>query len=194
MPPGITHSVRRAEPDCSACHWGVMFDDTEGTRCCYVHASQEQRDLVAALDDRAPGVGLRRAWHRDWRFHAYAWPYGPNVDAGARARMLDWAEANGLQLARPSRGRCLCQVRSGQCSRAHRDDRDALGWKDHCTLWMCEGRPAVLVAQPYVIDPRGAERLQRIASEPGLRLELTERGTSWYGHDTYFIGVWAEAA
>ena len=66
------------------------------------------------LDRRGAAIGLRS--DPDY-IGGLLWPYGPNIDVRTRARMCDWAEANGLRLARP-RHKCLTWLRKGRCNRA----------------------------------------------------------------------------
>lgn len=172
---------------CPRCRYsGVLFPDEQ--RRCPTHASPEQHAEVTELDRAAEAAGLRRAVVGD-AFRRFAWPYGPNIDVSARGRLLEWMTAHRLQPAPPERSRCVCQIVHGRCKRPHADDFELLGWRDHSTLWMRGGRPAVLVAQPYQLTPYDVERLAALDAHAGIHLELRGEG-SWYGHGTWFIGVW----
>lgn len=165
---------------------GLRFPD--GRVRCIGHATDTDLELVDALDTRAAGIGLRRTTGRS-PFSAYAWPYGPNVDVAARARMLDWAEGHRLRLAQRGH-RCLRWLRTGRCRWCDAGDGAGLRpWLDHVTTWTRDGAPAVLVAQPYHLDGQDLEDLAVVTDDPALRLELAEHG-SWYGHGTWYIGIW----
>lgn len=64
-------------------------------------------------------------------------------------------------------------------------------WCDHLTAWTQDGYPAVLVAQPYAFEEHDRREVDTLAARSGgrVRAEVTRGG--WYGHDTYFVGLWA---
>lgn len=175
-------------PRADCCQWGLRFAD--GNVRCYPHATEADRRLVNELDGRGLDVGLRRT--RDGRWgQGLAWPYGPNVDVAARARMLDWAGAHGLQLADP-RHRCLDWLRGGRCARATCRSGPRAAWMDHVTAWTHGGKPAAFVAQPYHLSVGDVAGLDGIGTAPELSIEI--RSESWYGHGAWFVGIWRAAS
>lgn len=173
-------------------HHGLYY--TDGRYRCWRHASDQDRQLVIELDRRAGGR-IRRIGGE------LQWPYGPYNYVEARRRMLEWAEAHDLSLSRVTS--CLHWLRRGRCYRftpyrdnPHPDTTDHYGgyadyaerWLDHVTGWVREGKPAVLVAQPYGLSEQSRSRLAGLDQEPDLRVEI--RGDSWYGAGTTFVGVW----
>jgi len=153
----------------------------DGPKRCARHMTEADDELLDQLSTRALAVGVRRG------AYGLRWPYGPNVYVEMRMRMLDWAEAHGLQLDnRPHR--CLSALEQRACLSSTCRSTLADAWLDHVTLWRRGGRPVVLVAQPYVIDPEAQFTLGVLSAQPGLRVEL--RADSWYGAGTWFVGVW----
>ncbi len=168
----------------------LVFDDG-ARRACSEHATKQDRELVALLDERAPNAGLRRnpgpaRWGA--RLH---WPYGPNIDVNARGRMLDWAEGQGLRLARPDHV-CVPWITDGRCYRRRCERyRAAQGrgwWLDHVSAWSRGGRPALLLAQPYQLAPEDITGLELLDADPEMTVVLGASG--WYGHGTYSVEVW----
>ena len=164
---------------------GLLYPD--GRRVCWRHTTEDDRGLLFDLDKRAAGRGLKL--DRNSPFLApldRVWPYGPNVDVTARIRMLDWAEAHDLRLSHGNR--CLHWLRTGRCAvTTCQLDPPHYRWMDHVTTWTRNGKPAVLVAQPYNLDADSFNDLAAL-SDLGLTVEITRN--SWYGHDTTFVGVW----
>lgn len=179
------HPQRTAAPGCMRCaHAGLVFGRV---RACELHATTSQVERVRQLDARAAGIGLQRDRHGG-EFWTYLWPYGPNIDVDARARVLDWAEREQLRMAPLRRRRCLCQLRHGRCVRLHDDEPDVLHWRDHASLWLAGDSPAMLVAQPYRITGDDVEQLDALAEDPELEVNISAN-SSWYGHGTWFIEV-----
>src|SRR5690349_4271913 len=158
-------------PSCCK-HRGVFFAD--GIQLCPRHQTPEQRHLVDELDRRAePILGTK------------GWPYGPNIDVPTRERMLQWAEGHGVSLA-DTRCQGLHWLRVGRCgvSRCTR-----LGsWMDHVTRWKRNGKPALLVAQPYGLGREDLRDLDQLALDDDLYLFVG--GRPWYGHGTVLVEVW----
>lgn len=148
---------------------------------------------VDALDTRAPAIGLlKRRVPTPVTLDCFVWPYGPNIDVAARGRLLDWAERHRLRLSNRGDG-CLHWLVTGRCTEPECSPR-AAAWMDHVTAWTRDGEPAVLVAQPYVLEDDDKADLVGLAGEPSIRVEAEQTG-SWYGHGTWFVGLWrAEAA
>lgn len=141
------------------------------------------------------------AWDRDNDLRVRAvgiadgnWPYGPNIDIQSRERLLSWAIVNCLKEARPN-ARCLHWLvgKVRHCS-ARRDSFDHPGvvnrWGDreldHPTYWTRNGKPALILAQPYQMP--GAEWAQMIESNWPVKVELADRGP-WYGFGTYGVFI-----
>ncbi|MER7331788.1 MULTISPECIES: hypothetical protein [unclassified Micromonospora] len=159
-------------PDCCQ-HDGLFYPD--GGKRCFRHSSPEDRALVADLDARA--AAGRTLGERGW-------PYGPNIDVQSRMEMLSWAEQYGLRRAE-TRCQNLHWLRKGRCGVQR---CDPLGrWADHVTRWSRNGRPAVLVAQPYGLSN---DQFAQVAALNDEELQVAVDGTGWYGHGTTFVQVW----
>lgn len=141
---------------------------------CDRHVPPALAAEAAALSERAkPRLGPR------------LWPYGPNVDIPARRALLAWAEAHDLRLSQ--RGDCLVWLRKGRCGGSCTGHRREY-WQDHVTGWIRNGKPAVLVAQPYGLFDSSIVHLGELAADPALYVRID--GTGWYGHHTTMIEVW----
>lgn len=136
--------------------------------------------MVAALGERAEAIGIKHG----------RYPYGPNVYVDARLRMLDWAEENSLTYVPSERYACVQWLLGLPCRRArcYATTTGRRHWSDHLSGWLRDGRPAVLVAQPYVVTAEGEESLSYIGEHPLLSVE--RRPSGWYGNGTGFVGVW----
>lgn len=159
-------------PEC--CNWrGMVYPD--GGKRCQRHVTKADRELVAELDRRAKPI-----------LAGQDWPYGPNIDVRSRQRLVDWAEPIGLKRAKTS-----CQelhwLRKGRCGvvACTRMGR----WMDHVTRWSLDGRPAVLVAQPYGLMNDDVAALGQVAGFDDLIVHIGHRG-GWYGYGTTFIELW----
>lgn len=63
-------------------------------------------------------------------------------------------------------------------------------WADHVTGWTRDGRPAVLVSQPYT-QPTVEGITADLAEEcPGVTVRVDPAG-GWYGHGTSFVELLA---
>jgi hypothetical protein len=103
---------------------------------------------------------------------------------GALFTREEWARRLGL---RPSRRHgCLRHLLGGRCNEGHLQD----GWLDHAELFTYEGRPAVLVSQPYGLTDRGVRKLAELAERHGLEVGVGICGHGWYGHGTLLVEVW----
>lgn len=206
-------------PDCWRCRRGLVMPD--GVRKCPVHASPEERALVDALNERAPGVGLRPDREGSDYWDLWRWGYGAAVNVTTRQRMLDWAEGHGLRVAHNAH-HCLGWLLEGRCA----EDCDidfrtrwypattefitpidfenpqwrtvapayVTGrWADHLSAWSRDGEPAVIVSQPYHLDPGDHQELEALQTASGglLRLEVAREG--WYGHGAHFVALWRTA-
>lgn len=138
------------------------------------------QDWDANFQARARGVGIRAD---------RGWPYGlchRGADPKARLRMVEWAETQGLKL---SKGQCLHWLASGRCTRYAECGR-RYSWQDHLTGWNIDGKPALLLAQPYQIDGDGIADLAQIEGQ-GYETHLDTNG--WYGCGTITVEIWIPA-
>lgn len=164
------------------CKWhGLLFPD--GVKRCRKHMTNSDLDLIRSLDERAVVIGVRK------RGGEVLWPYGPNVDVGARQRMVEWAEKKQLRIAYPSY-KCIHWLKKGRCGRrlCRWPDQNLSHWWDHATAWTYKGKPAVIVSQPYQLGKDGQQELAKLAEDPDLYVEVQPE--SWYGHGTIFIGIY----
>ena len=129
------------------------------------------------------------------------WPYG--VDSPAKQeQMLKWAEKHKLTYAD---GGTRCPhwlIRNDSRDIAGRyskrgsflyDNRDhsecgRLYDLDHVTLWMHNGKPEVLVSQPYTLQ---GYHLGNLAALEEQDLKVVIHGHGWYGHGTVCVEIWA---
>lgn len=124
------------------------------------------------------------------------WPYGPNINADSRERLLDWLDAEDLHwTAEPKyhdNGGCLRWVQLGYCRRLNCQDRANTVhrfWVDHVSYWRSKDkRRWCMVSQPYMKVADAIEETRWIKGEPGVRVEV--RDDSWYGYGTAFIAIW----
>jgi hypothetical protein len=122
------------------------------------------------------------------------WPYGANLghnesseaDHGVRCAVVDWAEARKLRHSRA--GRCLHWIATGRCAEDWcKANATKHRWMDHVSGWTRDGKPAVLVCQPYGVHDESLRDILRVADE--YQLEAHIDGTGWYGHGTTFIAL-----
>ncbi len=178
---------------CDSSEWLIFDEHTR--KSCPRHATPADHELVEALDKLAPSVGLKRMAGPERWGRRFAFPYGPNIDADMRLRLLAWAVPLHLRLSRVQHA-CVESVLEGRCRPSKcgrwRDGlaRDGLdGWIDHVTLWTRDGRPAVLLAQPYHLSGRDLDLLQGLdVANPSLAVEV--RGSHWYGLGAYGVEIW----
>lgn len=163
-------STACTEPGCDRTFNNLYFPEPR----CGRHTSDEQRALVDDLDRRARRIGIRND----------GWPYGPNIHVPARVALLDWAETERVRYS--PRGRCLHWISRGRCAVSVCDEhRQRHSWMDHVTGWTRDGKPAVLVAQPYHVSATERMELTRIGVEWNLDVRVATTG--WYGFDTRFV-------
>lgn len=137
--------------------------------------------------DQAKAVGIRDEDH---------WPYGPNLPTAVESRqaLIGWAAENRLQLAAP-RARCLHWVvgEARRCSHLQNQrhpgtllTRDIYQVLDHPTFWTRDGKPALILAQPYGLPPQSWA--DAITAEWDVDVELQEQGP-WYRAGTAGIYI-----
>jgi hypothetical protein len=125
---------------------------------------------------------------REWQKRARAvlggggWPYGV-TDKAQQGRLLEWAEARGVKFS-PS-ARCLHWIAGRRCPEICREGHMSRCGMDHLTGWTRDGKPAILVSQPYVQSAESIAALGAAAAEMGLETRID--GSGWYGHGTICI-------
>lgn len=187
---GRAERIGRA--DCREHLNGLRYPD--GSWRCWRHASDADRLVLHRLDRRGASRGIKISEGEPDHPNNRAWPYGPDIDVRMRVLMLTWAENHGLALALP-RHRCLDWLQKGRCAKRVCHGLASGGmverWADHVTTWTHDGRPAVLVSQPYYLDAEIEERLHEVAAERGLYPEI-DRAGGWYGLGTTWIALWRD--
>lgn len=129
------------------------------------------------------------------------WPYGPNVSAESRRALVDWARPLGLRISR-TRSKCPHWLLGVPCPDRRRSGASCTQgnpslWVDHVTAWNRDGRPAVLVAQPYPAGNSDAGRDAIDASLDPVRAlgcTVTVGPTGWYGAGTVWVAITAPGA
>ncbi len=112
----------------------------------------------------------------------HAWPYGAH-DEVTRERLLRWARSRGLQFA--PRGGCLHWIVARRCFGWCHDGHRSRMWMDHVTGWTRNGKPAILLCQPYALSELELESVAEVADAWNLSVKLD--GCGWYGHGTVAI-------
>ncbi|WP_418063960.1 hypothetical protein [Pimelobacter simplex] len=192
----LAAQVPTPEAPCPRCRNSLVMPD--GRRACLRHRSRAELDLIAALDERAADAGLPPSSRPEG---GWVWPYGAGINVATRERMLDWAASEGgLRLAPNAhecltwllRGRCTATTCSGDLRRRSTPLGTTGSWADHLTTWKRDGRAAVIVAQPYVLEAPDLQELAWIERDERLRVEVQPDG--WYGHGARFVAIWQVAA
>lgn len=162
-----------AEPGCRLCdHRGLIFpNERGGIRACSVHTSKEWHARLADIDQRAEKV-----LHRGW-------PYGPDLSIQARIDLVEWAEPLGVKLS-GSRCEGLHWLRKGAC---HHNLCNRYPWMDHTTRWNLDGKPALVLTQPYKSAERQREMMGDLLEDNELHVEIKP---GWYGYGTIGAFVW----
>lgn len=146
--------------------------------------------LDGALTTRARKLGIEE------------WPYGVDSPT-AKQKMLEWAERHELTYADGGRRCPHWLVRNDSRDVASRyskrgsflyDDADHSECSrkyhlDHVTLWLHNGKPEVLISQPYNLEGYHLGHLSALEEELGLRVSVS--GEGWYGYGTVFVEIWA---
>jgi hypothetical protein len=115
------------------------------------------------------------------------WPGGchrAKEDAEAQRNLLTWARRNNLRYA--EHGRCLHWLAKGRCAADYCDlCYGRFDWLDHATGWTRDGKPYVLLGQPYSLSIEGLREI--IACADQFNLNISINGRDWYGHGTIAI-------
>jgi hypothetical protein len=129
------------------------------------------------------------------------WPYGVQ-DPPQQEEMLDWAERHNLRFSYTNRI-CVHWLLAGRASDIARrytktgsEISDSIHYSrchynygfDHVTCWTRDGRPAVLVSQPYRISSDAMKKLKALEHD-GLIVRVHKDG--WYGSGTFCVEIWA---
>jgi hypothetical protein len=112
-----------------------------------------------------------------------SWPYGAD-DEATQAKLTEWAKAHKLRYA--PNAHCLHWIAKGRCSVSLcRENRSEHHWMDHVSGWTRDGKPAVLLCQPYNLYAADLADLVRVYEQFGLDVRI--HGGGWYGHGTVCI-------
>jgi hypothetical protein len=129
------------------------------------------------------------------------WPYGVQ-DPSQREKMLDWAERHHLRFSYTNRV-CVHWLLAGSADDIARrytktgsEISDSTHYSrchynyefDHVTCWTRDGKPAVLVSQPYRISADVMKKLKALERD-GLSVQVHKEG--WYGFETFCVEIWA---
>jgi len=168
---------------------------------CPRHASVEVRHRIAAIDTRAPEIGIpaiQPAQGATWSMN-YAWPYGSHGDLGARERLIEWASKRRLTWSKKSR--CFHALLFGSCAIRDCSVSDSRGvpllnevtglgldarWMDHVTLWERDKIPALLLSQPYTDASDVRDVLTLPGPQSALQVEILDRG--WHTPAAAYLG------
>jgi hypothetical protein len=133
------------------------------------------------------------------------WPYG--IDSlTAREKMIEWAERHDLRYAETIGRQCPhWLIRNNSRNVARRfskrgsflhDNTDhsecsKLYHLDHVTAWLHNGKPEVVVSQPYNLE---AYHLANLGALEQLDLKVMVHGRGWYGHGTVCVEIWSTSS
>lgn len=99
-------------------------------------------------------------------------------------RRTEWAEHLNLTES-GTRCRGLHWLKTGRC---HASSCQPLGFMDHTTQWNRDGRPALVLTQPY--PTVGLEdALAELRADPELRV-VVQDPSPWYGNGTVGVLIW----
>jgi hypothetical protein len=99
------------------------------------------------------------------------------------ARKAEWAKARGL---RSSHGQCLHWIARGRCAAGWcRENHTDHAWMDHATGWTKDGKPALLLCQPYQLGEEDFRDLLLVAER--FNLKFSVHGCGWYGFGTVAV-------
>lgn len=135
--------------------------------------SVEQLRLVDWLDEQGAAVGIPESG--ELSAARLAWPTGPRADVMARRALVEWAFIRNLRYA-PGQHLCPGWLRNGRCQGPSCPGTTTMGWRDHGTAWTRDGRPALLLGQPYALTSADARGLR--ALDNAFEVEITT--APWY--------------
>lgn len=172
---------------------------------CGQHATADHLRRLKLVEAKALTLGLQLLKHRSEWHTDYAWPLGPFNNLVGREQLIRWALKNKLTLSkrmtvcfhvllfgRCSSSECVCYGdRYGipSLNEAGGYDLDP-SWMDHVTLWERDGKPVVLVNQPYLDMATARRFLQLDRDSSPLCVEVRKEG--WYRLGSCFIAVWRD--
>jgi hypothetical protein len=147
---------------------------------------------VTDINNRARAIGIQSE---------ASWPYGPNSNADMRLALLGWAEHYKLRMSTGfSRHRWFTcygydQSRSGKNHDIYGETYNGLccrrRWFDHVTCWNRDGKPALILAQPYSLSDADTCDLRELRQAEYVTVRLD---VGWYaagGCSTFAIEVWS---
>jgi hypothetical protein len=144
---------------------------------------------MTGINARARAIGIKT---QD------SWPYGPNVNVDMRLALLGWAEHYRLTIATGYRHkRFLCYGRNsdGKKHDIYAETYGGLccrrGWFDHVTCWNRNGKPALILSQPYSLCDSDIFDLRELRKRDHVIFRLD---VGWYaagGVSTFAIEVWS---
>lgn len=106
-------------------------------------------------------------------------PYG--VDDDNRERFTAWLKGRGLRLSHSPL--CLHWIAHGRCSAGWcRENHNLHHWMDHISGWTKDGKPALLLCQPY--PPVNVREVAAVAVRFGLNAFISN---GWYGHGSIAV-------
>jgi uncharacterized protein (DUF736 family) len=161
------------------------------------------RHRAMAQEARRAGVGAEKIREQDGKqmisiklrkkaIGIKYWPYGAEKE-DVQSRLLDWAEARKVRYAdiHNSSAQCrVCWLKGKRCKLFDcPESNNSRYWMDHVTTWKRDGRPAILLAQPYHVSGDDLEHLRSLEAD-GLVVSI--HGNGWYGHGTVCIEITRE--
>jgi hypothetical protein len=144
---------------------------------------------MTGINARARAIGIKT---QD------SWPYGPNANADMRLALLGWAEHYNLRMAngfsRHKRITCYGRKIGSKKHDIYGETYGGLccrrGWFDHVTSWNRNGKPALLLSQPYSLSDNDIFDLRELRNRDHVIVRLD---VGWYaagGVSTFAIEVW----
>jgi hypothetical protein len=140
------------------------------------------------FEKRAAAVGIVAA----------SWPFGPAVgheprtdEPCPRCEVVAWAEWRHLRYCET--GTCLHWLARGRCGvRVCLENATNYRWMANSTGWTRNGKPHLLVCQPFGLGFEGLREI--VAAAERFDLDVQIGGTGWYGYHTTFIELIREGA
>jgi hypothetical protein len=103
------------------------------------------------------------------------------------ARMKAWGKARGVVQAHPTYP-CLHWLTKGRCAFACCQPPH---WMDHTTAWKYDGKPAMLICQPYHIYDSDMREIIDVVSK--FDVDVSIHGAGFYGYGTACIELHSRA-
>jgi hypothetical protein len=115
------------------------------------------------------------------------WPYG--LDDHNLKEVLVWAER--YQLRHSSNGHCLHWLTQGRCDHnpcLWPSMQRSRSWMDQVSGWTRDGKPVLLLCQPYQLDTIDIRNVAEICAAWGV--DGIVSGQGWCGYRTICIELW----